>query len=251
MFRKIAQPVFTAYAMVLFVACFFITCPFNILFSLAGNTTGRKWVNKTTRLFFESWLLLTGMPVISKGAVTDGRFVYVSNHKSYIDDLIIFSAIRSHFRPLGKKEMAKVPLWGYLYKHIVVLVDRKSAESRARSMDEMAQVLRNECGILIFPEGTFNETNKPLKDFYDGAFRLAISTQTPIVPIIFPDAGYRAPCAAWWKIWPGRNRCIFLPQVPVAGLETEDIARLKQEVYEKMEHALIQQQRDYKARADR
>lgn len=94
----------------------------------------------------------------------------------------------------------------------------------------MWRVLKRESSILIFPEGTFNETDKPLKQLYDGAFRLAIRSQTPIVPLIFPDTVHRWHYSGWWKLWPGRNRAILLPPVPVAGLTLADLPELKQKV---------------------
>ena len=187
----------------------------------------------------QAWLWTIGMPVKVLGNKQYGRYVYIANHSSYVDDLILFPAIRSHFLVLGKEDLAKVPVWGYQYKHFVVLVDRKSPESRALSMKRMAETLEKEGGILIFPEGTFNETDRPLKEFYDGAFRLAITTQTPIVPIIFPDAVDRAHYSAWWKFWPGPNRAVYLDQIPVKGLTLENLPALKQLAYALMEDALV------------
>ena len=239
MFRKIVQPLFTTYAAITFFICFMIAFPFGALLSLGDNIAARKLVNKIYRLCFEIWLLIIGMPLQIIGKRPLGRYVYITNHASYIDDIIIFPAIRGHFRPLGKKEMTKIPIWGYQYKSVVVLVDRKNPESRAKSMELMSDVIKHEGSILIFPEGTFNETEKPLKEFYDGAFRLAITTQTPIAPIIFPDAVNRAHYSAWWKFWPGRNRAICLDPVPVAGLTIDDLPMLKQQLYSLMENALI------------
>ena len=103
----------------------------------------------------------------------------------------------------------------------------------------MWRVLKKESDILIFPEGTFNETGKPLKEFYDGAFRLAITTQTPVFPVIFPDTEDRWHYSAWWKVWPGRNRVVYLEPVEVKGMVIEDLPALKQQVYSAMEAALI------------
>ena len=69
----------------------------------------------------------------------------------------------------------------------------------------MWRMLKKECSIIIFPEGTFNETEAPLKEFYDGAFRLAINTQTEIWPVLFPDTVDRWHFSHWWKLWPGTD----------------------------------------------
>jgi 1-acyl-sn-glycerol-3-phosphate acyltransferase len=163
----------------------------------------------------------------------------VANHISYLDTLVIFPAIKGYFRPLGKKEIVKIPIVGFIYKQIVILVDRGSAQSRAKSMKLMWRVLKNEGNIVIFPEGTFNETGTALKDFYDGAFRLALTTGTDILPLLLPDTSERWHYSGWWKLWPGRNRVKFLEPVSVAGMTMADLAALKQETYRKMEAGLV------------
>ncbi len=168
----------------------------------------------------------------------EGRYIIVANHISYMDTLVIFPAIPSFFRPLGKKEMSKVPLFGFIYKQIVILVDRSSAVSRAVSMRLMWRVLRKEGHILLFPEGTFNETADTLKSFYDGAFKLALTTQTDILPLILPDTVDRWHYSAWWKVWPGKNRAIFLNPVKVNGRQIGQLAEFKQEVFSEMEKEL-------------
>ncbi len=167
------------------------------------------------------------------------KFVIVANHISYLDTLVIFPAIPAYFRPLGKKEITRIPVIGFIYKQVVILVDRSNAVSRSRSMRLMWRVLNKEGNIVIFPEGTFNETPAPLKDFYDGAFRLAITTQTDILPVIFPDTVNRWHYSGWWKLWPGKNRAIFLQPISVAGMELSELPHLKKNVYELMEAALI------------
>src|SRR6185503_2570225 len=77
---------------------------------------------------------------------------------------------------------------GFIYKYAVVRVDRGDAVDRAKSVRNMKSVLKKGISIIVFPEGTFNMTPNPLKDFYDGAFRVAIETQMPIKPILFLDA---------------------------------------------------------------
>jgi 1-acyl-sn-glycerol-3-phosphate acyltransferase len=102
----------------------------------------------------------------------------------------------------------------------------------------MWRSLKHEGDIVIFPEGTFNETGETLKEFYDGAFRLAINTQTPILPVVFPDTVHRWHYSGWWKLWPGRNRAVFLPEVPVEGMGLDQLPQLKATVYAAMEAEL-------------
>ncbi len=127
---------------------------------------------------------------------------------------------------------------GFLYRQIVIMVNRSSPDSRAKSMRIMWRALRKESSIIIFPEGTFNETGEVLKSFFDGAFRLAITSQTSILPIVFPDTVHRWHYSGWWKLWPGRNRAIYLPPVSVAGMTMDDLPALKEKVWHIMAEEL-------------
>lgn len=158
----------------------------------------------------------------------------VANHISYIDTPLIFRTIPFFVRPLAKAELAKIPLFGFLYRQMAVLVDRSDSASKYKSIHSLRRALQREGSIFIFPEGTFNETGEPLKFFYDGAFRLALRTGTPILPVIFPDADKRWHYSSFWKWSPGINRAIFLPEVPVTGFATDDVAGLKQKVFDLM-----------------
>lgn len=236
MLRKILQPFYTAYVIVTFLISLLLALPFFLLIGIANNITSRLILWNITHYWSIVWLWLIGMPVRKHGTLpTTGNFVIVANHISYLDTIVIYAAISRSFRPLGKKEMSKIPLFGLVYRQLVLMVDRSSAHSRAKSMRLMWKALKHECSVIIFPEGTFNETGAPLKSFYDGAFRLAVNTQTTILPVLFPDTVHRWHYSGWWKLWPGRNRAIFLPQVDVAGMDTN---RLKQKVFALMETEL-------------
>ncbi len=211
-----------------------------MLISLGNNIAARRTIYKIIRYWAKAWLWLTGLSLEIIGQKPPGkRYIIVANHISYLDTVVVFSGLPGYFRALGKKEFSKIPVMGFLYKQIVIMVDRSSKFSRAKSMRLMWRVLKKESDILIFPEGTFNETGKPLKEFYDGAFRLAITTQTHIFPIIFPDTVDRWHYSVWWKIWPGRNRAVYLEPVEVTGMTMEDLPALKQQVYNAMETALV------------
>lgn len=200
----------------------------------------RKSIFTIVRWWSIGWLTLVGMPVSIIGKrPARGRYIYVANHKSYIDSVIIFAGLPGYFRALGKKEISKIPVIGFIYKQLVIMVDRSSSHSRARSMRLMWRALSKESNIIIFPEGTFNETGAPLKTFYDGAFRLAINTQTPIFPVVFPDNVSRCHSSRWWQVRPGKMRVIYLDPIDVTGLTLNDLGTLKQRVYDLMEGELI------------
>ncbi len=82
-------------------------------------------------------------------------------------------------------------------------------------------------------------TNAPLKSFYDGAFRIAIETQTPVKPILFLDSYDRLNYKSIFTLSPGRSRAVYLPETLTTGLTSTDLPDLKQKIYKQMEQGLI------------
>ena len=138
-----------------------------------------------------------------------------------------------------KIEMLKAPIFGLIYRKVVVLIDRKSAESRAKCIQDLKIELAAGQSILIFPEGTMNRTNNPLAHFYDGAFRLAIETQTPIVPLIVINARNLLSRNYPLDARPGPISVILADPIPVDGLVESDLPKLKEQVYRIMEELII------------
>ena len=167
-------------------------------------------------------------------------YIFVSNHISYLDAAIIPKAYRQPIRPLGKVEMSKVPVFGFIYRNAIVTVDRSSAANRANSVRILKSLINKGISVLVFPEGTFNMTTQPLKDFYDGAFRVAIETQTPVKPVLFLDAYRRMPYESLFSMSPGRNRIVYLDEIQVTGYTLSDVALLKEEVFALMERKLVE-----------
>lgn len=192
------------------------------------------------------WLFLIGIyhvRIVEQEMREHQPYIFVSNHNSYMDIPQMLKAIRRPLRILGKAEMGKVPVFGIIYNACVVPVLRGSAEARAKSVMTLKSVLNKEISIYIAPEGTFNMTEKPLIDFYDGAFRLAIETQTPIKPMLFLDGVKRMHWRSIFALSPGKLRTVYLEEISPAGYTSNNLDQLKQKVYELMEKKLI----EYKA----
>lgn len=166
-------------------------------------------------------------------------YIFVVNHSSYLDAIAIVRVISKSFKPLGKMEMSKVPIFGLIYKKLVVLIDRSSKESREQSVISLKKEIEKGQSILIFPEGTMNKTSHPLTDFYDGAFRIAIETQTPILPLTIINTKELMPRAHPLHIKPGLITCVFSTPFDVAGLTLQDLPDLKAKVFTEMKTQLI------------
>ncbi len=225
----------------------FVLLPFIFIASFFGRLKGGNIIYNICTFWADSACFLWGIhhkniyPEVDKA---DHPVVFVFNHISYVDIPILLKAFRKHhIRVLGKSGMSKIPVFGFIYRNAAVMVDRSSPEARAASVKSLIEFLQHNISVVIAPEGTFNLSNKPLKDFYDGAFRIAIETQTPVQPVIFPDTFARLSPHSVFSLNPGKSRAVFLSEIPVSGLTMNDIAALKMRTYQMMESALI----EYKA----
>ena len=238
-FLKPLQFIYASYAMILFVIILFLVTPFVIIASLFGKFKGGNVVMKIAHGWADVWLFLIGIyhiRIVEQEMKEQQPYIFVSNHNSYMDIPQMLKAIRRPLRILGKAEMGKVPVFGIIYNACVVPVLRGSAEARAKSVLMLKSVLNKEISIYIAPEGTFNMTNKPLIDFYDGAFRLAIETQTTIKPILFLDGVRRMNWRSVFAMTPGNMRTVYLEEISPVGYTVD---QLKQKVYELMEQKLV------------
>lgn len=154
-------------------------------------------------------------------------YIYVCNHTSYLDLPGISLTIPTQFRPLAKKELKRIPIFGWIAQSACVIVDRSSNESRRKSLEHLKEVLRKGISILIFPEGTQNRTEALLQPFHDGAFRIAIETQQPILPMVVKNAGKLMPPNKF-TVKPGTITIKVGEEIPTKGMTTSDSAHLKE-----------------------
>ena len=109
--------------------------------------------------------------------------MFISNHTSMADIILMLFVVKNPFVFLGKKELAKIPVFGFFYNRTSILVDRENKKSRYEVYEQAQRRLNQGLSICIFPEGKVPEEHIILDEFKDGAFRLAIEHQIQIVPI--------------------------------------------------------------------
>ena len=115
-------------------------------------------------------------------------YMFVANHTSMADIMLMLYVSKNPFVFVGKKELVKIPVFGFLYKRTCILVDRKDLKSRREVFDRAQKKLNMGYSVCIFPEGGVpDDESIVLDDFKDGAFRLAIEHQIPIAPMTFLD----------------------------------------------------------------
>jgi 1-acyl-sn-glycerol-3-phosphate acyltransferase len=217
--------------------------PFALIAGFFGRIKGGNMMIRLCMLWADIWfplIFIRHKKIYEAPHDKKRSYIFVSNHISYLDAAILVKAFRQPFRPLGRVEMSKLPVFGFIYRNAIVTVDRSSTVNRAKSVLILKSLIKKGISVLVFPEGTFNMGTTPLKEFYDGAFRVAIETQTPIKPVLFLDAYRRMPSESLFLMTPGRSRIVYLNEIPVEGYTLADVEKLKQEVYATMEKKLIE-----------
>ena len=196
--------------------------------------------------YFWSPFILYGMgfiPLVRHKSKIDynKQYVFIANHLSMIDIMMVFMTIKKPAVFIGKSELDRLPIFATIYKRAAILVDRDSASSRKSVYFQAKRKLDIGFNIMLYPEGLVPEPDVFLAPFKNGAFSLAIEHQIPIVPITLPDCKRRFPFQFSFKYWvgkPGIVRANVHASIETKGLTQKDIPELKEQVHEFMSEAL-------------
>lgn len=154
-------------------------------------------------------------------------YMFIANHTSMTDIMLMLTVVKNPFVFIGKQELTRFPVFGFFYKRFCILVDRSSPKSRQQAFKAAQERLKQGTSICIFPEGRVPEAAVFLDTFKDGAFRLAIEHQIPVVPITFADNKKRFPYEAIFSGSPGKMRVKIHRFIPTTALTLEDKKQLK------------------------
>lgn len=220
-----------------FVICF--TVPFLLLFPLfyfALVTKRFDFVFKLKRLW--SRLICFGSFLYPVVKYSSAKYklpkpcIVVSNHTSYLD--ICFSPFYIDHTAvfMGKSELLKIPLFKYFFVYLDIPVNRKSIKDSHKAFQDAGRKLDLGLSQVIYPEGTISVKGQ-LKPFKNGAFKLAIEKQVPIIPV--------ANLNNWWYLQnggffksngrPGIPQIVVGDPIPTTGLTEENVAELRYKVY--------------------
>ncbi|WP_417609580.1 lysophospholipid acyltransferase family protein [Owenweeksia hongkongensis] len=161
----------------------------------------------------------------------EGIYIICANHTSMIDIMMTLALFPNCFLFIGKKELAKFPLFGYFYKKTNLLVDRKSMRSRKTVFDRAAVKIDEGYGLCIFPEGGVPDTDVVLAPFKTGAFRLAVNKQITIIPVSFLDNKKHLPFD-FAKGGPGILRAVVHPFIVPNSAEEHEVEILMEKCRE-------------------
>jgi 1-acyl-sn-glycerol-3-phosphate acyltransferase len=234
LYKRVLGRVWAIWGLVVFLPTMLIAVvPIVISFSVP-EPHGMRLFKASAKAWMTFFLNAIGCPLTINGRSNyqaGSNYVVVSNHSSMMDVPLLTPFFPGVNKTIAKKSMSKVPIFGWVYTRGSVLVDRDSDASRRKSYEDMKAVLAQNLCMAIYPEGTRNRTGKPLKPFYDGAFRLALDTEKPIIPVVMFNTAKALPPGLPFFLWPTPLHMHLLP--PVSG-QGKTIEQFKQEVFELM-----------------
>jgi 1-acyl-sn-glycerol-3-phosphate acyltransferase len=238
-FKNIAGRIMAVWALIVFIVTmlvFVIPVGLSVLWPEPKRS-------RVAYFFYSRWMasffIFSGVRRVIKGRENFKKgenYVVVCNHNSMMDPPLSSPAIPSANKTIAKAEMAKIPIFGIVYKRGAVLVDRKSEESRRASYGKMKEVLEQGLHMCIYPEGTRNKTKEPLQRFHDGAFRLAIDAKKQVIPALIFNTSKVLPRKPFF-FWPAKVEMHFLPAINVEGKTAQ---QLKEETFETMKKYYVE-----------
>jgi 1-acyl-sn-glycerol-3-phosphate acyltransferase len=167
-------------------------------------------------------------------------YIYCSNHTSYLDIILSYCIIPFYFVFMGKQELEKAPLFNVFFKKMNILVDRKSRTGSHRAFVSAGKELDKNRSVILFPEGTISKEAPKMRPFKNGAFRLAIDKQLPIVPITFYNNWRFLQDRAFLQglSGPGVSHIYVHKPIETKGMTHGDMLMLKAMVHNKIESAM-------------
>jgi 1-acyl-sn-glycerol-3-phosphate acyltransferase len=181
---KLLQKIHSAYAAVVFALSFLLIFPFILIciWIPGWQKYGRKINRYWARVYFS--LIFIPVKIEIHGEVETGKpYIFLANHFSYLD-VAMMGFIPGDVLFVGKASIRKAPLFGYYFKKLHIAVDRDRVKSRAETMRRAGEALDKGSGIVLFPEGGIYTQHPPhMVPFKNGAFRLAMEKQIPIIPV--------------------------------------------------------------------
>ena len=203
-----------------------------ILFTILSEKTYPLFF-KIARLWARFILIGMGFRYAIKGTENfeaGKSYMFVANHTSMTDIMLMLLAVKNHpFVFVGKKELVNIPIFGFIYKRVCILVDRENSKSRFAVFERAQNRIQQGLSICIFPEGGVPDESVLLDEFKDGAFRIAIEHQLTIIPITFYDNKKRF-SYTFFSGSPGKMRAKVHAPISTTGKTMKDKNLLKQEV---------------------
>ncbi len=238
--KEIGGRIWAFWGLVTFIGTFLLIVVPSLLTYFIPDPRGNRYFIRLAAVWIRMWLFLVACPlkVYGRENFEKGKiYIVTANHNSLLDPTLSCPFIPGPNRTIAKDFYAKIPIFGWYYSMGSVLINRENDQSRKKSFEKMRAVLEKGMHMSIYPEGTRNRTNKPLKPFYNGAFHLAENSGKEIIPAVLLNTKKALPFGKTFYFVPKKLEIHFLPPVPVAG---KTVATIKEEVYQIMENFIIE-----------
>ena len=148
-------------------------------------------------------------------------YVFMANHASTIDIWALFLAIPRRVRMIAKKQLARIPLFGWvMWAGRFIFIDRQNAAAARRSIEEAGRRIRGGVSVLIFPEGTRTRDGQ-MGPFKKGGFHLAMDAGVPIVPVALRGTRALMPRGSL-RVKSGKVFVTIGAPIPTSGLTIDD-----------------------------
>jgi len=220
--------IWACWGLVSFIATFLLIFIPSMIAYFIPDPAGQRYFIFVSRIWMRIWLPLVGCPVSIKGRenfVKGRHYIVLFNHNAFLDVPLSAPFVPGANKTIAKSSFARVPLFGLFYSKGSILVNRKDEKSRSKSFEAMKQVLGNGMHMCIYPEGTRNRTGRPLKEFYDGAFKLAVATKKEIIPCIITGTRKAMPINRSFYLLPVRLKMQFLEPIPSVDVGVEELKK--------------------------
>ncbi|MBQ4913467.1 1-acyl-sn-glycerol-3-phosphate acyltransferase [Maribacter sp. MMG018] len=232
--KRVGQTIYRIWFYVLVAVPIFLCFPFLLLFA-----SREQWYPQFFWMARNLWAkpILYGMGcpprVLYDEYLVKGKsYMLVANHTSMLDIMLMLYASKNPFVFVGKKELEKIPVFGFFYRRVCIMVDRDNVQSRTGVYRRAQRRLKQGLSICIFPEGGVPDDESIVLDtFKDGAFKMAIAHKIPVVPMTFYDNKKRF-SFTFFSGGPGLIRARVHRFFETEGLEENDKSKLREEVRE-------------------
>lgn len=178
---------YSIYALLVFAILFIALLPFFTIFILINDK--HKAIFFLNRLWARLFFILIFMPVdivYETELPKNGQYVLCANHFSFLD-IPVLGYLKYNAVFIGKSSLAKIPIFGFMFRRIHIAVDRDKLRSRSEALKKAMEVLGRGISLIFFPEGGIVSKKPPVMGrFKDGAFRAAVEKKIPIVPVTIP-----------------------------------------------------------------
>lgn len=201
---------------------------------------GSKGFRRTAKVWADKVLWIIGVQIETKGLENVNRsesYIFAANHSSLMDIPVLQSTIPVDFRIIYKKELEKVPIWGYgLKKSPYIGIIREDPREAMKSVEEAIESIKAGDSVLIYPEGTRSPDGE-LQEFKRGAFMMASRSGKPIIPVAIVGSNKILPNKKL-ELNSGKVRLVFGKPIFMEVNSREDERKLMEKVYEALKNML-------------